>query len=291
MRPNALISIGLALVLAVGALLLGRAWLQGEQARQADPGFSTVVVANKALGFGQRLTQVDVKQVRWPAEAVPPGAFRTIADLKLETEARAVLQPIAANEPVLATRVTGPEQRATLSAVLEPGMRAFSIRANDVVGVGGFLLPNDRVDVILVRAAQTANTEEEFKSELLIQNVRVLGIDQEADASADKPKVAKAVTLEVTPRQAQILGLASLSGTLTLALRNPAETDAAAASTVTMRDLKSAGAIAAAAPPADATKAKARPAKRRAQAKAAPAGAGVTVVRGDAATTVTVRRE
>lgn len=293
MRPNALMSIVGAVVLAVAALLLGRAWLAGEAERRADPGMATVVVAAKQLNFGQRIGLADVKQVRWPANAIPDGAFRTVEELALDKEARAALQPMAANEPLLASRVTGPEQRATLSAVLSPGKRGFSIRVNDVVGVGGFVLPNDRVDVILVRAPRPEErSREEFVSELLLQNIRVMGIDQDADAPDDRPKVVKAVTLEVSPEEAQILSLASQSGSLSLALRNQAETELTQARTVTQRDLKS-GFMLASFDQQPAPKAAPRQPQRRraAPAPSAPSGAGVTVVRGDAVSSVSVQRE
>lgn len=290
MRPNALISIVGAVVLAVAALLLARSWLDGETKRRADPGMSTVVVAAKPLTFGQRIGLAEVRQVRWPANAIPDGAFKTVEELGLDKVTRAALQPLVANEPLIRSKITGPEQRATLSAVLTPGKRAFSIRVNDVGGVGGFVLPDDRVDVILVRAPRQGEAREEFVSELLLQNVRVLGIDQDADAAADRPKVVKAVTLEVTPQETQVLSLATQSGSITLSLRNQGESELTEARTVTSSDLRSG--LALAQPTVKPVAVSSRPVRRRpVRAEVPSSGAGVVVVRGDASSSVLVRRE
>ena len=97
------------------------------------------------------------------------------------------------NEAVLASKVTGPGERATLSAVLDPGMTAVTVRVNDVEGVAGFILPGDHVDVMLTRQGEKNSAA----TDVVIDNAQVLAIDQLADEKADKPSVVKAVTLEV----------------------------------------------------------------------------------------------
>ena len=116
---------------------------------------------------------------------------------------RVVLTAIEANEPMLSSKITGPGQRATLSAVIADGMRAVTIRVNDVDGVAGFVLPGDRVDVALTRQADKNNT-----NDVVLQNIKVLAIDQTADERTDKPSIARAVTLEVDSTDAQKLALA-----------------------------------------------------------------------------------
>ena len=116
---------------------------------------------------------------------------------------------------MLAAKITGPGQRATLSAMLGDGMKAVTIRVNDVEGVAGFVLPGDRVDVVLTRTGEKNNAV----NDVVIQNVRVLAIDQLADQRADKPSVVKAVTLEVDPTDGQKVALAATVGTLSLLLR------------------------------------------------------------------------
>ena len=137
------------------------------------------------------MTASALRELPWPQDALPAGAFGKIADLVAAK--RVVLMPMEPNEAVLASKVTGPGQRATLSAVLDPGMTAVTVRVNDVEGVAGFILPGDHVDVMLTRQGEknTAATD------VVIENAQVLAIDQLADEKADKPSVVKAVTLEV----------------------------------------------------------------------------------------------
>ncbi len=132
---------------------------------------------------------------------------------------RIALTAIEPNEPVLSSKITGPGQRATLSAMLRDGLKAATVRVNDIDGVGGFVLPGDHVDVSLTRQVDKANAS----TEVVLQNVRVLAIDQLADERLDKPSVVKAVTLEVDTVAAQKLSLAASVGTLSLMLRKAGE--------------------------------------------------------------------
>ena len=273
MRRATVITLGIAALFATGAIMFGRSWIDQQNASAQSPGMGTIVVTARALKFGDAIGAADVRQVRWPAESVPQGAFRTIADLRFGQEQRQALQDIAANEPLLASRITGSGQRAILSAVVSAGMRAFAIRVDDVVGVGGFVLPNDRVDIILVRAedANRSNNNNNFRSDLLLQNVRVLGIDQEANTQENTPRVARAVTLEVSAEQAQVLSLASQAGSLRLALRNQAGGEVEATRTITIQDLRNtSGATPAPSAP--------RPQRRVARDEG---GQAVVVIRGD----------
>src|SRR6202158_4521498 len=110
----------------------------------------TIVVASKPLRFGAELGAMSLREVPWPDEAVPAGAFSKITDLTASGR-RVVLTAIETNEPILSSKITGSGQRATLSAMLADGMKAVTIRVNDVEGVAGFVLPGDRVDVVLTR--------------------------------------------------------------------------------------------------------------------------------------------
>ena len=145
-----------------------------------------------------------------------------------------VLAAIEPNEPLLSVKITGAGQRATLSALVRDGMKAVTIRVNDVEGVGGFVLPGDRVDVVLTRQVDKTSAS----NDLVLQNARVLAIDQVADERADKPTVAKAVTLEVDMVGAQKLSLASSVGTLSLMLRKAGEASAGTSRRVTLEDLE-----------------------------------------------------
>ena len=164
--------------------------------------------------------------------AVPQGAFRSIPEV-LTAGKRVVLTAIEANEPVLASKITGLGQRATLSATIGEGHKAVTIRVNDVDGVAGFVLPGDRVDVMLSRQLEKNSAI----NDVVLKNTRVLAVDQLADERSDKPSVAKAVTLEVDIAGAQKLSLASQVGTLSLALRKAGDQDSTASRPITLADL------------------------------------------------------
>ena len=171
----------------------------------------------------------------WPETDLPNGSFAKISDL-LSAGKRVALTPIEINEPVLASKVTGAGQRATLSSMLRDGLKAFTIRVNDVDGVAGFVLPGDRVDVALTRQVDKTFAT----TDIVLQNARVLAIDQIADERTDKPAVAKAVTLEVDVIGAQKLSLSATIGSLSLMLRKAGEANSEYTRRITLNDLETA---------------------------------------------------
>jgi pilus assembly protein CpaB len=188
------------------------------QAQKPPVPTKTVVVAGAPLRYGQPLTAQNLKEVAWPEGAIPARTFGSISEL-LAPGKRTVLSSIEPNEPILATKITGAGQKATLSALIQDGMKAVTIRVNDVDGVAGFVLPGDHVDVMVTRQADKLSSS----TDIVLQNLRVLAIDQIADDAAEKPTVARAVTLEVDTAAAQRLSLAASIGSLSLALRKAGE--------------------------------------------------------------------
>lgn len=237
MRFRPLIVLLLAIVLGSGSVYMARQYTAAQpQKAVSDPAASltTVVVARVPLSFGHRLTSESLKEVRWPRHALPDESFATIDEVIGDgSEPRYVLRGIEPNEPVLKAKISGFGGRATLSAVIPNDHRGVTIRVNDVLGVAGFVLPGDRVDVMLTR-----DTENDKPiTDVLLQGVKVLGVDQQASENSDTPAVARAVTLEVTPRQAQKLTLGQQVGTLSLSLRNQLDLAAEDQKTVTLADL------------------------------------------------------
>jgi pilus assembly protein CpaB len=240
-RASTIVMIGFAVLFGLLAVFVAQAWLnsQSEQRmRSLEAGkkpvvTKTIVVAAKPLRYGMELTPELVREIPWSEEAVPTGAFNNVSQLFTGGK-RIVLSAIEQNEPVLALKVTGAGQRATLSALVGEGMKAVTIRVNDVEGVGGFVLPGDRVDVVMTRQVD----KEQASTEIVLQNARVLAVDQSADERADKPTVAKAVTLEVSTNSAQKLWLASSVGNLSLLLRKAGEAGAESTRRVTLSDLE-----------------------------------------------------
>jgi pilus assembly protein CpaB len=242
MRANTVVMIALAIVFGVVAVFLANTWLSGQRsllARNDNGSGHTIVVAATSLRFGDTLTADNLKEIPWSTAALPAGAFQTKKELLDGDEKgdRQVITAIEANEPVLGWKITGPGQRATLSATLDQGMKAVAIRVNDVLGVAGFVLPGDRVDILLTRHAQTDEGGSRSFVDVLLQNIKVLAIDQVADDRKDKPIVARAVTLEVSTQDAQKLTLAAGVGQLSLALRPAASAKDEVTQRVTISDL------------------------------------------------------
>jgi pilus assembly protein CpaB len=231
--------IGIAIVFGLAAVFMAQKWLdrQSNRLRQAQvapkPAVATVVVAAAPLRFGTELSKQHLREVAWPEGAVPTGAFTSINDILDGKTRRAALVAMEENEPLLRSKITGPGQRASLAAVIDPGMKALTVRVNDVNGVAGFVLPGERVDVLLTRSAD----KDEAWADVLLQNVRVLAADQSADERSDKPSVVKAVTLEVSTAQAQMLSLASTLGSLSLVLRPAGIVDLEATQRIRVADL------------------------------------------------------
>ena len=234
---------GFAVVFGLLAVFIAQVWLNNQANMQAKNfeankktiATKTIVVAKEPLRFGTELNAAMLQEVPWPADVMPSGAFVTINDI-VSGGRRVVLAAIEANEPVLALKITGAGQRATLSALVKPGMKAVTIRVNDVEGVGGFVLPGDHVDVVLTRQIEKGSAT----TEVVLQDTRVLAIDQSADERAFKAAIAKSVTLEVDTVDAQKIWLASSVGSLSLLLRKAGETAQMKTRKITLSDLGSA---------------------------------------------------
>jgi len=238
-RSSTIVMIGLAALFGLLAVFITQFWLssqaermKAQEAKVQQTPTQTIVVAQKPLRFGMQLQKDYLREIAWPQADLPKGAFAKI-DAVLSAGKRVVLAPIEINEPVLAVKITGPGQRATLSALVAPGMKAVTIRVNDIGGVGGFVLPGDRVDVVMTRQLDKGAAS----TEVVLQNVRVLAIDQLADTRTDKPSIAKAVTLEVDTRDAQKVWLAASVGNLSLLLRKAGEVAEEKPHRVTLSDL------------------------------------------------------
>src|SRR5664279_5741902 len=232
--------IGFAVVFGLLSLFIAQVWLNNQASMQARNFEANkrplttrnIVVAKEPLRFGTELNAAMLQEVPWPAQSLPTGAFTKVNDI-LSGGRRVVLAAIEPNEPVLALKITGAGQRATLSALVKPGMKAVTIRVNDVEGVGGFVLPRDHVDVVLTRQIEKGSAT----TEVVLQNTRVLAVDQSADERAAKAAVAKSVTLEVSTVEAQKVWLASSVGNLSLLLRKAGDVAETKSRKITLNDL------------------------------------------------------
>ncbi|AFL51552.1 pilus assembly protein CpaB [Sinorhizobium fredii] len=243
MRSSTMISLSVAILLAGVAVFATRTYLTDQQARLAAANAPkseerTLVVAAKPMRFGDRVRPENLKAIPWPSEERPDGSFQTIQlVLGDDTEPRYAMEAIDPGEPVLTSKITGTGERATLSAALDQGMKAVSIRVNDVLGVAGFVRPSDRVDVLLTRVVRQQNNTDQTYVDVLLQGVKVLAVDQIADERKDEPSIVKTVTFEVTTDEAQRLTLGASIGTLSLTLRNIASSNVEQTRPITVADL------------------------------------------------------
>jgi pilus assembly protein CpaB len=237
-----LLIVALAAFIGIIAVIIANGYLAGAEKQQetaAEQGrLVQIAVARVPLEYGAPLTAENVRMVSWPATSMPAGAFQSPKGL-YGGEPRIVLRPIEAGEPILPGKITGFGGRASLSELLETDMRAVAVRINDVAGVAGFVLPGDRVDVLVTRTPKLDGEVGEIEpvTDILLQNVAVLAIDQSPSEKKTEPAVGKTATLSVDQQSAQKLVLAGQVGTLSLALRNQQNQDEFASSTVGTRDL------------------------------------------------------
>lgn len=218
---------GLVLLLGVGlagaAVYLARDYFAQQQAQLAEAEaakasivpLSDVMVVNKQMRYGQRLTTQDVKIVRWPTAAVPEGAFTSVEELfpNEGKELRSILRTMEPDEAILSMKVTEPGEDAGVSSRLSAGMRAFTIRTDATSGVSGFLRPGDRVDVYW-----TGNLNGGSVTQLIQADVSIIAINQSADEDTNAPIIARTVTVEVNPTEVAKLAQAQTTGRLSLSL-------------------------------------------------------------------------
>jgi pilus assembly protein CpaB len=206
----------IAIVAGLGAVVMAARWMQSQSGGQGR-----IAVANIEIPLGSPITPEMVRMVDWPQDSLPVGAFAKLEDV----HGRVVTGTLQRGEPVLEARLAPVGTKGGLSAVVPAGKRAMTVRVNDVVGVAGFALPGTFVDVMVNTQAEGGrnNDRDNTISKIVLDRILVLAVAQEADRDSTKPKVVNAVTLEVTPQQAELLDLARSVGTLSLVLRNQSE--------------------------------------------------------------------
>lgn len=220
-NPKAILMVVIAIILALGAVLMAARWVS----QQATVASSKVVVAAKDLDLGTRLSPELLKTVDWPTASLPEGAIQDPKTL----DTRVIKTNLLKGEPVLEAKLAPLGAKGGLSAVIGEGKRAITVRVNDVIGVAGFALPGNYVDIVVNTEDETAKTSamNKFVSKIVLEHILVLAVAQEASRDETKPRVVNAVTLEVTPEQAEKLDLARSVGSLSLVLRNQVDTDPA----------------------------------------------------------------
>ena len=209
---RALSMISLSLLMGLGAAWMASNWAR-RSGEESEVAMTTVVAAEIAVPFGTKVGERHLKVLTMPAEFVPPGSFTSIA----EVVDRVAVQPIVAGEILMRQRFSEYEDGSTLAALVSEKMRAVTVRVDDVIGVAGFLLPGNRVDVLAARREAGSRAT----AETILRDVKVLAVDQTAASEKNEPVIVRAVTLEVNPAQAEILVKSKEEGSIQLTLRNP----------------------------------------------------------------------
>lgn len=205
----------LSLVFGVAAAWAAKNWIEQRTraTRVAETG-TTVVVAAMEIPFGTRIEGRHVKVITVPNGTPLGNHFGNIAEI----EGLIATQRALSDEVLLKERFTKAGGGSTLAALIKPDMRAVTVRVDDVVGVAGFLLPGNHVDVVAARMVNNRAT-----TETVLMNIHVLAVDQTTNQDKNEPVVVRAVTLEMTPQEAEVLVRAREEGRIQLTLRNPAD--------------------------------------------------------------------
>lgn len=215
MKSRTLLLIGLSLILGLGAAFMANTWLSARLNAAPDDNMKNVVVATLEIPFGQMVEAQHVTLVRMPKDTVPDDAYDATEKVVGKIATFAMLRGDIVRGARLAEHLGG----STLASLIATDKRAISVRVDDVVGVGGFLLPGNRVDVLATKKAGGSGNNSE--AETILEDLRVLAVDQTASTDKTQPVVVRAVTLEMTPEETEILVKAQSEGKLQLALRNP----------------------------------------------------------------------
>lgn len=218
-KSRLFLMLAISLAMAIGAALVARNWLKEriEPRTAADPETATVVMATTEIPFGESVEASHLRLQDVPVELRHDAAFAAVD----EVVGQVATQMIYPGEMIIAPRIAQSGGGSGLAAVLEQGKRAVTVRVNDVLGVAGFLLPGNRVDVVATRRSNGANND--IASETILSDIQVLAVDQLASQADDDPIIVRAVTLAVTPEQAERLVRATQEGQVQLTLRNPFE--------------------------------------------------------------------
>jgi len=219
MRMKPILTTIFGIGIAAGSVFLAKDQLliaSGANDTAPTAGLVDVFVAQSEIGFGQTIEGHHITVQPWPSEALPPGAFTALAQLvpaerKKLRRAKGRFFP---GEVIIASKVSDFGDKVTLVQKLGENTRAMAIKVDAVTAVGGFVTPGDHVDIVL-----TQGSNHDLRAVTILQNVRVIGVDQQSEELKDQPEIARTITVEVTPEEGQRLALAQKAGTLSLTLR------------------------------------------------------------------------
>ncbi|ODT88585.1 Flp pilus assembly protein CpaB [Phenylobacterium sp. SCN 70-31] len=257
MRVVTIVSLAASAALGLGALFIAKIALPNAASARnpivrAEVQGEPVVVASRAIKYGEKLEPGMLTVIKVPKSVLPDGAYASL-DVIMSADKGGppvALFPIAEREPLLPAKLSGPGSRPTVSAAITEGMRAYTLKVDDAAGVGGHAMPGDHVDVVLIRDLTPDGPQRNYISYVVVQNARVLGMNLNADPTSDKPAAPSTATIEVSVENAQKLSVAATLGELSLALRRNGAAEIAKAPPIRTGDFLGGGGAARAAGPA-----------------------------------------
>lgn len=231
MRIAPLISLALSILVGIAAVFFGRGWLNTEAGASNPPSVivqdvetQKLLVADKLIERGDLLSSEAFREVDWPLAHMPEGAISEVsAILNADGSFPYALGLMVPGEPLLGAKLSHTAVRDTLAALIEPGFRAVSVEVSDASGVAGFVLPDHRVDVNVFTEKRNNDGEPIPHVETLLEDIRVLAVDQFFQENLEGAALARTVTLQVTPEQSKVLGLANEKFGIGLVLRPQGE--------------------------------------------------------------------
>ncbi len=221
-KRRGIVLVFLSLLMAVGAAFVANKWIDARvmPAQDNTLNSASVVAAAMSIPFATKVEERHLKLVEMPEGLTPDGFFKSIDEVlgKVSTT------NISRGEILVTERFRTHTTGSTLAALVNPNMRAVTVRVDDVIGVAGFLLPGNTVDILASRRGGRGGNNRAI-TETILKNIKVLAVDQKASADSNEPVIVRAVTLEMLPRQAEILFQARTEGKIQLTLRNPLEAE------------------------------------------------------------------
>jgi pilus assembly protein CpaB len=215
-KGRGILLIAVSVVMAVGAAYTANRWVSAQVVGEKEFEGTRVVAAAMDIPYGTKVESRHLRYVEIPDDMAPSGFFTSTEDV----EGTVATIGIARGEILIANRFAAHESGSTLAALVGENMRALTVRVNDVIGVAGFLLPGNRVDVLASRKNNQRAT-----TETILRDIKVLAVDQTASTEKNEPVIVRAVTLEMTPKQTEVLVKAREEGSIQLTLRNPLEAE------------------------------------------------------------------
>jgi pilus assembly protein CpaB len=234
MSARSILLIAAALVLVVGTVFVARAWLDSQRTQvasdvvpQEKDDAARVLVAEIDLPAGTFIKEEHLRWQPWPGGKLPETYLvQKETDPDRDLYGAVIRRGIAAGEPITRSRIIKPGERGFMAAVLLPGYRAMSIKVGAASGVSGLIFPGDRVDIILTHTLAKEDDVDHRASETIFENVRILALDRRVDDENAQAKFAKTATLELLPKQVELLTVAQELGRMSLALRPLAKDEA-----------------------------------------------------------------